>query len=421
MLSRSIIMSLCMLTITIFSSPLPNELIKEFNVEHHPRMNPKELVMEKISTKNITEEPFYIIDLGTLTRLYQQWTTLLPRVKPFYAIKCNPDPAIIKTLAALGAGFDCASAQEIAQVVSYGIHPSEIIMANPCKPISHLEIAKKLGVSWLTFDNEAELYKIKKHYPNAKLFLRILPDDSHSLMRFGSKFGAPSSSWNQLFATAKKLDLSIIGISFHVGSGCTSANAFIEAVKLARQAFDVAAQAGFNLNILDIGGGFPGNDHEIVTFKEIATALRPTLDDLFPPKENFQIIAEPGRYMAQQTHTLATSVYAKRAIAAEHSADTSYLYYINDGVYGSFNCIFFDHAHPAPFPLKTVPHDTPLFQSKIFGPTCDSLDLISANSLLPEMHIGEWLYFPHMGAYTTTASSSFNGFKTKAKFYVYTH
>lgn len=405
---------------TLLSLTLPDSLIKEFNVEHHPRMNHQELITQKIISKNIIEDPFYVVDLGELTRLYQQWITSLPRVKPFYAVKCNPDPAIIKTLAALGAGFDCASAQEISQVISYNIDPSEVIMANPCKPVSHLETAKTLGVSWLTFDNEAELYKIKTHYPEAKLLLRILPDDSHSVMRFGSKFGAPSSSWTELFATAKELKLSVVGISFHVGSGCTSATAFVDAVKLARQAFDVAAQAGFNLNILDIGGGFPGNNHEVVTFKEIATILRPALDDLFPAKENFQIIAEPGRYMAQQTHTLATNVYAKRAIATEHQSDISYLYYINDGVYGSFNCIFFDHAHPIPFPLKNIAHDAPLYQSKIFGPTCDSLDLVSASNKLPEMHIGDWLFFPHMGAYTTTASSSFNGFKTKTKFYVYT-
>ena len=405
---------------TLLALNLSDSLIKEFNVEYHPRMNHQELIMQKIISQNIVEDPFYIVDLGELTRLYQQWVDLLPRVKPFYAIKCNPDPAIIKTLAKLGTGFDCASAQEISQVISYGIHPSEIIMANPCKPISHLETAKRLGVSWLTFDNEVELYKIKTYYPNAKLLLRILPDDSHSLMRFGSKFGATSSSWGQLFATAKKLELSIIGISFHVGSGCTSAMAFVDAIKLARQAFDVATQAGFTLNILDIGGGFPGNNAGNVTFKAIADAMRPVLDDLFPTKENFKIIAEPGRYMAQQTHTLATNVYAKRAITTEHQSDISYLYYINDGVYGSFNCIFFDHANPIPKPLKNTPLDTPLYQSKIFGPTCDSLDLVTANSLLPEMHIGDWLFFPHMGAYTTTASSSFNGFKTRTKFYVYT-
>lgn len=404
---------------TLFSFPLPNGLIEEFNVEYHPRMSAKELVTQKITSNNLTEEPFYVVDLGELTRLYQQWIALLPRVKPFYAVKCNPDSAIIKTLASLGAGFDCASAQELSQVISYNIDPSDIIMANPCKPFAHIETAKTLGIKWLTFDNKDELYKIKKTYPEASLILRILPDDSHSLMRFGSKFGAPSTSWKELFVTAKELGLSVIGLSFHVGSLCTSANAFVDAVKLARKAFDVAAEAGLALNILDIGGGFPGSDDSKVTFKEIANALRTALDELFPAKENFQIIAEPGRYMAHRTHTLATSVYAKRATATETPSASSYLYYINDGVYGSFNSIFFDHAHPIPFPLKHVAVDAPLYQSTIFGPTCDSLDLVSENTLLPEMHVGDWLFFPNMGAYTTTASSSFNGFKTKNKFYVY--
>lgn len=403
------------------SLPLPRSLTERFNIEYVANLETKEIISQKITSKNISEEPFYIIDLGELTRSYQQWTSLLPRVKPFYAVKCNPDEVLIKTLASLGAGFDCASDQEISQIISYGVSPKEIIMANPCKPIAHLETAKKLCVSWLTFDNEAELYKIKKHYPDASLILRILPDDSHSLMRFGSKFGAASTSWPQLFETAKKLKLSVIGISFHVGSGCTSAQAFTDAVKLARQAFDSAAQAGLTLTILDIGGGFPGNDDGPVTFKEIAESLSPVLDELFPTKENLQIIAEPGRYMAQKTHILATNIYAKRSIDPIQNANSSFLYYINDGVYGSFNCIFFDHAHPVPFPLKEIPQNTVLYKSKIFGPTCDSLDLVSEESMLPEMYIGDWLFFPNMGAYTTTASSSFNGFKTKTKFYVYSY
>jgi len=401
---------------------LPDSLREEYNVEILPMtMSTADIIRRKIDKESIVEGPFYIVDLGVLARQYQKWVTLMPRVKPFYAVKCNPEPALIKTLAALGAGFDCASQGEITQVLSYGVEPERIIMANPCKPPSHIVAAKNYGVSRMTFDNVDELQKIKKCFPNAECVLRILPDDSHSVMRFGTKFGAPVSSWANIFKAARDLSLKVVGISFHVGSGCMSAQAFSEALKLARAAFDVAEQFGFCLTLLDIGGGFPGNDNDTrVSFPEIAEAIVPVLEELFP--SYIDVIGEPGRYMASETHSLAATVCSRRYVEpapGDKEDALRYLYYINDGVYGSFNCIFFDHAHPTPIPLK-VDSETPLVNCKVFGPTCDSLDVVAALHPLPEMAIGDWMYFNSMGAYTTAAASAFNGFKTKTMFYVYT-
>eukprot|EP01085_Mycamoeba_gemmipara_P001926 Mycagemm_TRINITY_DN8211_c0_g1::TRINITY_DN8211_c0_g1_i1::g.1926::m.1926 type:complete len:444 gc:universal TRINITY_DN8211_c0_g1_i1:64-1395(+) len=397
--------------------PIPQSLCDEFNVEviSAPTSVPA-IIKQKIASEGIVEGPFFVVDLGVLARQYQKWVTLMPRIKPFYAIKCNPEPALIKTLAALGAGFDCASWGEINQVLSYGIEPDRIIMANPCKPPSHIVSARNHGVFKFTFDNVDELQKIKKCCPQAEVVLRILPDDSHSIMRFGSKFGAPVSSWAKIFSACRDLSLKLIGVSFHVGSGCMSAVAFSEALRLARCAFDAAAQFGFNMDFLDIGGGFPGDDNSAVTFPEIAAAVTPVVDELFPP--HVTVIGEPGRYMAAATHSLATSVCSRRCIEPD-TDELRYLYYINDGVYGSFNCIFFDHAHPAPIPLNSHPKD-PKFTSKVFGPTCDSLDVVAAKVELPEMDVGDWIYFETMGAYTTAAGSSFNGFKTRTMFFVYT-
>jgi ornithine decarboxylase len=357
-------------------------------------------------------------------RQYEQWTTLLPRVKPFYAVKCNPDPGLVKTLAHIGAGFDCASHGEIMQVLSYGVDPTRIIMANPCKMASHITGARNLGVSMFTFDNTDELVKIQRLYPNAELVLRILTDDSHSLMRFGSKFGAPPCSWTKIFKTARDLNMNIVGVSFHVGSGCMSPVAFTEALRRARSVFDLAERFGFGLDFLDIGGGFPGSDEGTIRFSEVARAITPVLDELFPP--HVRVIGEPGRYLAHSTHTLACTVYARRYIDPEMTAEVPgadsalrYLYYINDGVYGSFNCIFFDHAHPAPIPLRRK-EKAPAHKCKIFGPTCDSMDVVAAELELPELSVGDWLYFENMGAYTTASASRFNGFKTSSFYYVYT-
>lgn len=118
------------------------------------------------------------------------------------------------------------------------------------------------------------------------------------------------------------------------------------------------------------------------------------------------VIAEPGRYMAASAFTLATSVHSKRSVMS--AGGVHHMYYINDGVYGSFNSILYDHAVVTPVPLNSVCGK--LESSSLWGPTCDSLDQVCDNVLLPELNIGDWVVFEDMGAYTLPVASQFNGF-----------
>jgi len=267
----------------------------------------------------------------------------------------------------------------------------------------------------MTFDNAAELEKIAECYPNARLVLRIITDDSNSICKFSTKFGAPLSHTRSLLSKAKDLNMNVVGISFHVGSGCMSAQSFTAAINSAHGVFKQAEEFGYQFNILDLGGGWPGSDDDGICFNDIAAAIRPVLDSLFGPEVN--IIAEPGRYFVAASHTLMVNVFAKRVMLDENDQKKC-LYYVNDGVYQSFNCIFFDHAHPKPL-LYQPGNRTELVKCTIFGPTCDSLDCIAKDIFLPELEVGEWLCFKSMGAYTTAASSAFNGFKAQATtFYI---
>jgi len=258
------------------------------------------------------ENPFYIADLGELERQYFRWKRLLPRIRPFYAVKCNPDPAVLLVLANCGAGFDCASKPEVKLALSAGVPKEDIIYANPCKQASHIKYAASRGVNTMTFDNVEELHKIKGVNPSAKLVLRILTDDSKSKCRFGVKFGAPLETVPNLLAVAKELDLNVIGISFHVGSGCFDASAFRDAVVRARKAFDIGASFGYDFELLDVGGGFPGNRQEGLQMEEIASVLGPAVDELFD--EKVRVIAEPGRYFVSSAYTIAVNVIAKRTV-----------------------------------------------------------------------------------------------------------
>lgn len=395
---------------------------------------------------------FYLVNLGAVVEKWLQWKKYFPNIEPFYAMKSNPDIHIVRTLHFLGGGFDCASKAELDEAISIGAAPQKIIFANPCKGKEHILFAKQVGVEMMTFDSLDELNKVYALYPTAKLVLRILPDDSHSLMPFGTKFGASFKESCNLIAHAKKMGAQLVGVSFHVGSGCFSSLAWIDAISLARRVFDEAEKEGFDLTLLDIGGGWPGTDEGPLILEDICEAIGRHIANLFPPK--VRVIAEPGRFFCTSSYTLAVTVTSRREryslgqraqnristpgeshdtpaetkksgesdsetadkeIKEEAEPSKEVLYYLSDGVYGSFNNIVFDHARPSPATFKTTEVTR---KSCLFGPTCDSIDVICKDIDLPEMEIGDWLYFMNMGAYTVASASSFNGFKPPNAFYV---
>jgi ornithine decarboxylase len=357
---------------------------------------------------------FFIVDLSTVIGQYELWVNLLPRVRPFYAVKSNPNPTIIKTLAILGAGFDCASKNEIKQVLEIvNNDSSRIIFANPAKSDSHLRYARNMDVDLMTFDNEFELLKIAHIHPAAQLVLRIKVDDSYSMCRFNSKFGADPEDVDRLMKFARMLELDVVGVSFHVGSGCTDVKAFDIAIGRARNVFDIGRENGYSLNLLDIGGGFPGTETATgLSFAAFAEQINISLDKYFPVSgdglENLRIIAEPGRYFCSASHTLILNVIAKRKRFNKDSGEVNYSYTLNDGIYGSMNCIMFDHAKPKIKPFNEREGKT--YRCVVYGPTCDSVDVISESCDLPDLAIGECVYIEDCGAYTTAAASQFNGF-----------
>ncbi|KAL8764366.1 MAG: hypothetical protein Q9184_000071 [Pyrenodesmia sp. 2 TL-2023] len=352
------------------------------------------------------EDAFFVADMGEVYRQHLRWKMNLKRVKPHYAVKCNPDTEVLRLLAALGTGFDCASKAEIEQVLALGVDPARIIYAQPCKTKSYVRYAAEHGVKQMTFDNADELYKIKAHFPDAELFLRILTDDSSSLCRLSLKFGASLDCTKELLQLAKDLDLHVTGVSFHVGSGASDPQAFAKAVQDSRAVFDQAADVGFDLKTLDVGGGFSGE-----TFEAMAHVLSDALEEHFP--HSVRIIGEPGRYYVSSAFTLACNIIARRDIQDPATRLTSYMLYLNDGVYGNFSSIIFDHQNPSPRILsqdRGGKNDL-LTDYSIWGPSCDGIDLITeACTLRGVLDVGDWLYFEEMGAYTKCSATKFNGF-----------
>lgn len=387
-------------------------------------------------------DPFYIVDFGMVMEQMARWRAALPMVRPFYAVKCNPYLPLIRLLAAMGAGFDCASKAEIELVKSHvGDACDDVIFANPCKRVGDLKAAARLGVCYMTFDNEEELGKIALHSPAAKAVLRLATDDSAAVCAFSTKFGAKKNVVPRLLERAAELKVDVAGISFHVGSGNSDPKAYLAALADAKEAFKLAAELGHsNCHLLDIGGGYPGSlpgryeqsaiegEKRNASFEEIAEAMRPVLEEDFSTKN---IISEPGRFFTESSHALLMHVYARRIVEQSGSgAEQEYQYYVNDGLYHSFNCILYDHAHPHLILLNDHEHisgaaepfskeaQRPTHVSSIFGPTCDSLDCIVKQQPFPEMKVGDWILSPDMGSYTTAGGCPFNGIATRRRVFI---
>jgi ornithine decarboxylase len=402
-----------------YITTLDNALLQKYEVKLYGSDYEMYDIINDFLEENHSERAFYIIDLGEITKSFTNWITLLPNVKPYYAIKCNPNPVLLDALASLGANFDCASENEMKTIIEITKDPARIIFANPCKMSSQIRYARANDVDLMTFDCEEELYKIKLYHPYAKLVLRLAVDDSKSVCKFNVKFGCKLNQVEELLTIAKTLKLNVTGFSFHVGSGCKSADNFYDAIKTCRDATNIASGMGIAVNMIDIGGGFPGVDTD-VAFEDIAKEVNRGIEEFFGDElknDTVTFIAEPGRYFAQRSHTLILNVIGKKVSVDETDGEKTIIYYLNDGIYGSFNCIYFDHTSPTILPFNE--RDGKLHRSKLFGPTCDSIDLISENIMLPELAIGEWIYVENFGAYTVAASSGFNGFRTTVSKYIY--
>ncbi|KAL6085587.1 hypothetical protein STEG23_033016, partial [Scotinomys teguina] len=304
----------------------------------------KDIVDQKINEVSSSDDKdaFYVADLGDILKKHLRWRKTLPRVTPFYAVKCNNSRAIVNTLAAIGTVW--------CHTQNYQASPG----------------------------------------------------------------------------TGNELNIDVISVSFHVGSGCTDPETFVQALSDACCVFDMGTEVGFSMYLLDIGGGFPGSEDTKLKFEEITSVINPVLDKYFPPDSGVKVIAEPGRYYVASAFTLAVNIIAKKLVWKEQtgsddedeSNEQTFMYYVNDGVYESFNCILYDHAHVKALLPKRPKPDEKYYSSSIWGPTCDGLDRIVERCNLPEMHVGDWMLFENMGAYTVAAASTFNGFQRPSIYYV---
>ena len=354
--------------------------------------------------------PLFVVDHNVIRRNYAAFKKYLPRVQAYYAVKANPDPAIVKTLFDAGASFDVASMPEFMIVHEQIKHMpakqrqdwiwDKIIYAHPIKvndALRELDQYKAL----VTYDNREEIRKIKKYAPNSGLVLRLSVPNTGAMCELSSKYGAASGEAVDLILEADKAGLVVEGLSFHVGSQTTNYENFVQAINLAASVFQEAKGRGYTkMNLLDIGGGFPAPyDSTVKPFRELARKINAELNRLFP--KDIQILAEPGRFMVATAGTAVAQVIGKAVRSGK------LCYYIDDGVYNTFSGIIFDHCQYHLKAFKKGPKEI----CTVFGPTCDALDVISMSEELPaNLERGDLMYSRNIGAYSGASATQFNGF-----------
>jgi len=353
--------------------------------------------------------PLFIIDHEKLRENYRTFKKLLPRVQTYYAVKANSNQEIIKTLFNEGASFDVASYNEFMQVYEY-IHSfdekdkdfyvwDKIIFSNTIKDNDTLKKIKRYK-PLMTYDNRDELTKIREYCNTAGLVLRLRVPDTGSQVEMSSKFGAEPADAFNLIKEAFDMGLSVEGISFHVGSQCTNFDNFTAALQLTSELLNESRKHGYNLNLVDLGGGFPAPyDAQVPHFEKLAALINSECDRLFP--KDVQIIAEPGRFMVATTGTLVAEIIGKAR------RDGKVFYHINDGVYHTFSGVVYDHWIPNFHAFKEGKTEV----CAVVGPTCDSFDKVSLSEQLPgDLALGDYLYTVNIGAYSVASSTKFNGF-----------
>ena len=363
-------------------------------------LNPDALRVIDLST------PYLVTDLGTVTDRLGQFTAALRGVTTFYAMKCNPAPEVIRVLAAGGANFEVASIGELRLLRALGVDPAEVLFSNPVKAPGHIAAAHREGVWRFSFDSPNELAKIAEQAPGAAVYVRLRVDDTGSRFPLSRKFGTDAEDAYDLMLLARRLGLRPYGVTFHVGSQCTSVDAWRGAIRSAGTLMDRLRADGIVLEMLDLGGGFPARySAGVPSIEELGAVIGAALADL--PYRPALIAAEPGRFLVAESAVMAATIIGREMRGAEN-----WLFVEVSAYHGLMEAAQTPGGGDFPVWSSLAGHaDAPTLPFTITGPSCDSSDTIGYGIALPAtLTVGDVLFFGATGAYTLAYASSFNGF-----------
>ncbi|HEY3108406.1 MAG TPA: type III PLP-dependent enzyme [Chloroflexota bacterium] len=344
--------------------------------------------------------PSLVLDLdrvlSNLETLRGAFAGLRPSI--FFSVKANGDPRLLAALHEHGSGFDVASICEIRRLQGLGVPPSRITFSSTVKVPEHIAEAHALGVERFAFDSQAEVDKLARHAPGARVSLRLEVPHTGSRWPLAGKFGAAPAEALPLLGLARVSGLDPDGLTFHVGSQCLRVATWLEALRVCARVWAEAAEAGIQLRLVNVGGGLPTRYTEAVpTVTEIARKVVPYVQENFGP--DVELAIEPGRHLVGDAGTLVTTVIGTACRRGKPWV------FVDQSIYSGLLEVIGGWTYP----IITEKDYLPKRRATLAGPSCDSTDIIASDVDLPELEVGDRLLLLSAGAYTSSYRE-YNGF-----------
>lgn len=341
--------------------------------------------------------PLLVIDKRAIQDRYGELQEAIGNARIYYAVKTNPHWRVLELLHELGAHFEISSEEELKLLQRRGVPAEKIIASNPVKTEASLKAAKKAGVTFFAFDSHTEIEKLSRFAPNSSVYVRLVVSNEGSQWPLTRKFGVEVEDAVDLLHEARMNGLDPCGLTFHVGSQCTTPETWVKAIEKAKVVWDLARDRGIKLRMLNIGGGFPikyGEDS--VSIADMARPVRDTIDRIFPT--DTEVLLEPGRVLVGEAGTLVTTIVGKARRNGENWL------YLDVGVFNGL----MESIGGIRYPVTSTKNGS-RERYVLAGPSCDSLDIIQDDTPLPDLDVGDRVYFLSAGAYTTAYASRFDG------------
>jgi ornithine decarboxylase len=363
----------------------------------HPEVSLDFDIVKRSASQKYTR-PFLIVDTAIVRDKVRRWRGVMPRVRPHYAVKANPDRRVLKALIQEGCGFEIASTTELDLLLSLGVPAAEIFFSNPVKSRDAIAYAAAKGVEWYVVDSLDEVRKVFQVKPDARQYLRIAAPNIGSDWPLSGKFGAGAADAREIVAQAARLGVDLAGVTFHVGSQCRNPENWRVAIEKARALFDQMLKAGLKPRLLNIGGGYPVRHVKPIPSIEVIGEVVNEALKAFP--EQVRVIAEPGRYLVSDA-----GYFVCRVLGTATRGGKRWMHW-DAGLFGGV----IESSEGLKYKIRTD-RSGPDVAWTVGGPTCDSVDIVMKDELLPsDLQEGDFIYIRNAGAYTTAYASQFNGF-----------
>lgn len=358
--------------------------------------------------------PYLAIDLDRIKEAYDQLQKHLKGIDIHYAMKCNPNPEIMKTVLDCGGHFEIASADEMERTMNVGAEPKNMLFSNPVKTLDDIKKTFQTGVDYFSFDSTHEVDKLAEGAPGAKVYVRLAIPVRKSAVASEGKFGVSIEHARDLMVYANKCGLEPCGISFHVGTQMLDCESWGYAIQHSAKLMSMLEKEGIQLTLLNIGGGFPVCYEDVCrdNLDKIGNVITKAIKKYIP--ESVKVVAEPGRYLVANAGTMVSTV-----IGIAERLGRKWLH-LDVGAFNGF-MESLETTNNLVFPVYDSKKSNNKDLFTLTGPTCDSQDTILFDvPISSNIEIGDKVFLECAGAYTTTYTGNFNGFPSPDTYFLKT-